>query len=340
MAVVGDNRGGSNSRVAQRPDGAWSFEDARRRREQRQAGPTASAHLRSGEADEDLSALALGLADSLTFDGTPLSQLDIHQDLDASTPERPADDAPTAEEIMRALEAEQRAAKAASDTGSLRTAHGPRSARSPHRPSTRRPHHRRLLPPRRWAIACSLLAAGLGVLAVQLASGTGPNPGGHPTRALASGATAPTSGLIEAAMNSFLGAEHAVDHRLNPPRARTARTSRPRRPHHQLARVPNSTSPARSPSQSTSTAIDDRRIGLDRHDRANQPNELDPALELDALRIKSTTPDEPVANRTPLELDAPPPNPKRPSVRWSLEPAAAAANSPHASNVDRKVGDT
>ena len=82
MAVVGDNRGGSNSRVAQRPDGAWSFEDARRRREQRQAGPTASAHLRSGEAEEDLSALALSLADSLTIDGTPLSQLDIHQDLD------------------------------------------------------------------------------------------------------------------------------------------------------------------------------------------------------------------------------------------------------------------
>ena len=147
MAVVGDNRGGSDSRVAQRPDGAWSFEDARRRREQRQAGPTASAHLRSGEADEDLSALALSLADSLTIDGTPLSQLDIHQDLDASTPERPADDAPTAEEIMRALEAEQRAARATSDTGSLRTAHSPRSARSPHRPSTRRrPHHRRLLP--------------------------------------------------------------------------------------------------------------------------------------------------------------------------------------------------
>jgi hypothetical protein len=108
MAVVGDDRGGSNSRVAQRPDGAWSLEDARRRREQRQPGPTASAHLRSGETDEDLSALALSLADSLTFDGTPLSQLDIDQDLDASTPERPAGDAPTAEEIMRALEAEQK----------------------------------------------------------------------------------------------------------------------------------------------------------------------------------------------------------------------------------------
>ena len=82
MAVVGDNRGGSNSRVAQRSDGAWSFEDARRRREQRQAGPTASAHLRSGEAEEDLAAFALGLADSLTIDGTPLSQLDVPQDLD------------------------------------------------------------------------------------------------------------------------------------------------------------------------------------------------------------------------------------------------------------------
>ena len=254
MAVVGDNRGERDRPLAQGPDGSWSFEDARRRREQRQAGPTPSMRSTSGKADEDLSALALGLADSLTFDGTPLSQLDIHQDLDASTAERPADDAPTAEEIMRALEAEQRAAKAASDTGSLRTAHGPRSARSPHRPSTRRrPRHSRLLRPPRWAIACFLLAAGLGVLAVQLASGTGPNPGGHPTRALASGATTPTSGLIEAAMNSFLGAEHAVDHRLNPPRARTARTSRSRRPHHQLARVPNSTSPARSPSQSTST---------------------------------------------------------------------------------------
>ena len=155
---------------------------------------------------------------------------------------------------MRALEAEQHAAKAANDNGSLRTAKDPRSAHSPYRPRARRgPHHRRLHPPRRLTIACSLLAAGLVVLAVQLASGTGPNPGGHPSRAVGSGATAPASGLFEAAMNSFLATEHAADRRLSPPRARTTRTSRSRRPHHQLARVANSTSPARSPSQSTST---------------------------------------------------------------------------------------
>ena len=167
----------------------------------------------------------------------------------------PAGDAPTAEEIMRALEAEQRAARATSDTRSVRTADSPRSARSPHRPSTRRrPHHRRLLPPRRWAIACSLLAAVLGVLAVQLASGTGPNRGGHPSRTVGSGPTAPTGALLAAAMNSFLGAEHAADRRLSPPRARTTRTSRPRRPHHQPARVPDSTSPAGSHPQSASTS--------------------------------------------------------------------------------------
>ena len=128
-----------------------------------------------------------GLADSLTIDGTPLSQLDVHQDLDGRPPERPTDDAPTAEEIMRALEAEQHAA-AANDNGSLRTAKDPRSAHSPYRPRTQRgPHHRRLHPHRRLTIACSLLAAALVVLAVQLASGTGPNPGGHPSRAVASG---------------------------------------------------------------------------------------------------------------------------------------------------------
>ena len=254
MAVVGDNRGGSNSRVAQRSDGAWSFEDARRRREQRQAGPTASAHLRSGEAEEDLAAFALSLADSLTIDGTPLSQLDVPQDLDGRPPERPTDDAPTAEEIMRALEAEQHAA-AANDNGSLRTAKDPRSAHSPYRPRAQRgPQHRRLHPHRRLTIACSLLAAALVVLAVQLASGTGPNRGGHPSRAVGSGPTAPAGALFATAMNSFLATEHAADRGLSPTRARTTRTSRPRRPHHQLASVANSRSPARSLSQSRSTA--------------------------------------------------------------------------------------
>lgn len=156
---------------------------------------------------------------------------------------------------MRALEAEQRAARATSDTRSVQTADSPRFARSPHRPSTRRrPHHRRLLPARRWAIACSLLAGALGVLAVQLASGTAPNRRGHPSRAVGSSATAPTSAPLAAAMNSFLGAEHAADSRLSPPRARTTPTSWAGRPHHQPARVPHSTSPAGSHPQSVSTS--------------------------------------------------------------------------------------
>ena len=211
-------------------------------------------HRASGESDEDLAAFALGLADSLTIDGTPLSQLDVYQDLDGRPPERPTDDAPTAEEIMRALEAEQHAA-AANDNGPLRTAKDPRSAHSSYRPRTQRgPHHRGLHPRRQLTIACSVLAAALVVLAVQLASGTDPNPGRHPSRAVASGASSRTSALIAAAMNSFLRAEHAAEPGLSPPQSRTTRASRPRQPHHQLARVPNSTSPARSPSQSRSTA--------------------------------------------------------------------------------------
>jgi len=113
MAVVGDNRGVRDRPVAQRPDGLWSFEDARRRREQRQAMPTAPLPPTSGDPQEDLSALALGLADNLTVDGTPLSQLEDRQELDDSgASHRPAGTAPSAEEIMRALEAEHHAAAA------------------------------------------------------------------------------------------------------------------------------------------------------------------------------------------------------------------------------------
>jgi len=107
MAVVGDNRGGTNRPVAPSPDGSWSFEDARRRREQRQAGQTSSAPPLTGGPEEDLSALALSLADNLTIDGTPLSQLETHQTRDPSDALEPlTGGAPTAEEIMRALEAE------------------------------------------------------------------------------------------------------------------------------------------------------------------------------------------------------------------------------------------
>ena len=111
MAVVGDNRGVRDRPVVQRPDGSWSFEDARRRRDQRQGGGTAPGPPTTGDPEEDLSALALSLADNLTIDGTPLSELETRQKRDGSDAlGLPAGNAPTAEEIMRALETEQHAA--------------------------------------------------------------------------------------------------------------------------------------------------------------------------------------------------------------------------------------
>ena len=255
MAVVGDTRG-SDRPVARRPDGSWSFEDARRRREQRQAGATVPAPLSGGEPDEDLSALALSLADNLTVDGTPLSQLEIHRDLDGShAPERSVGDAPTAEEIMRALETEQHAAATTSANGSLRSAHDPRAAHSPQRPSTRwGAHHRGLHPPRPWLIACTLIAA-LGLLVVQLASGTHTDAGGQPGRAVPSGTAAVSGGRIAAAMNRFLAAEHAADLTVSRTRTRSSHPPRPRRPHARQTHLRVSTSSqAGSSAPSTSTA--------------------------------------------------------------------------------------
>ena len=239
---MGDNRGGTNGPVAPSPDGSWSFEDARRRREQRQSEQTEPAPPKKREPEEDLCALALSLADNLTVDGTPLSQLDTHQERDGSDAlGLPSGHARTAEEIMRALETEQHAA-ATSDNA------------SPHRPSTRPgPRHRRLYPRWRWATACSVLAVVVVALVVELASGTGPNPGGHPTRAVASG-TAASTGLIAAAMNRFLTAEHAADRTLSPKRPRTTRAPRPGHHHPRPAPARISTSPARSPSPTTSTS--------------------------------------------------------------------------------------
>jgi hypothetical protein len=256
MAVVGDNRGGTNRPVAPSPDGSWSFEDARRRREQRQAEETAPASPATGEPEEDLAALALSLADNLTVDGTPLSQLDIHQARDGGDAlGLPSGHAATAEEIMRALETEQHGAAATSDNGPRRHAHDPRSTRSPHRPGTRQgPHHRWLYPPRRWVIACAVVTAVLVVLAIQLASGTGPNPQGHSNRPVAAGTTAATTGLINAAMNRFLAAEHAADRALSPKRPRTTRSPRPGSHHPRPAPARISTSPAGSPSPGTGTS--------------------------------------------------------------------------------------
>jgi hypothetical protein len=134
MAVSQDNRGERDRPAAQRPDGSWPIEDARTRRQQRQTAHTPPAPPSTGEPEEDLCALALGLADSMTMDGTPLSQLDTRQELDGNDPPgRPADHPPTAEEIIRALETEQHTA-AATDDGSPETVADRAPAPSPHQP--------------------------------------------------------------------------------------------------------------------------------------------------------------------------------------------------------------
>ena len=154
---------------------------------------------------------------------------------------------------MRALEAEQHARGVNSNNGSLRNAHDPPPIHSPNRLSARQgPHHRWLYPPRRWVIASSVLAAVV-VLAVELASGTGPNPRGHPSRAVASGTTH-ASGLIQAAMNRFLAVEHAADRTLKPKRPRSTRTPRTGRPHPRQPPRRISTSLAASPSPSTTSS--------------------------------------------------------------------------------------
>jgi len=255
MAVVGDNRGGRNRPVAQSPDGSWSFEDARRRREQRQAGGAAPAPPTSDVPDEDLSALALSLADNLTIDGTPLSQLETHQDLDRRQAPEPVGGAPTADDILRALETEQHAGATTGGRGSQPDAHDSRSVHSLHRPSARRkPHHRRLHPARAWVIACTLIAA-VGVLVLQLASGTDTNPGGHPGRAVPSGTPAASDGLIAAAMSRFLGAEHTAGLAVSRTRPRSSHVSRPARLHagRTLLRV-STHSPSGSPRRSMSTS--------------------------------------------------------------------------------------
>ena len=190
----------------------------------------------------------------------------------------------------------------------------------------------RLLPPRRRRR----------LLVVQLASGTGPTSRGHPRRTLASSATAPTSGLIEAATNRFLAVEHAADRNAQP--ATTAEYSRvaaraapspastcphlnivwqdppPRaRPHHQQpAHRSRPTPPSKSAKQAPARPRAPRPP-----DRVNHPQ-----------RPSRT----PCPTRT--RARAPPANPKPPSAHSSQEPAPAAASSPHTSNVHRKVEDT
>ena len=248
MAVVGDNRGVRDRPVAQRPDGSWSFEDARRRRDQRQGGGTAPGPPTTGDPEEDLSALALSLADNLTIDGTPLSELETRQKRDGSDAlGLPAGNAPTAEEIMRALETEQHAAAPTSTNG----AEDPRRVHLAPQPSTRRGAHGRWLHGApSWMIACIVSAGVVTALVVQLASGTGTTAPRRPGHALATD-TAATTASLSAATARFLAVEHAADRNLGPARSQSTRAARLSR-HRQTSLH----TPARrgSPSSSTTTS--------------------------------------------------------------------------------------
>ena len=223
MAVVGDNRGVRDRPGVQRPDGSWSFEDARRRRDQREGGGTAPGPPTTGEPEEDLSALALSLADNLTIDGTPLSELETRQKRDGSDAlGLPAGNAPTAEEIMRALETEQHAAAPTSTNG----AEDPRRVHLAPQPSTRRGAHGRWLHGApSWMIACIVSAGVVTALVVQLASGTGTTAPRRPGHTLATD-TAATTASLSAATARFLAVEHAADRNLGPARSQSARAAR------------------------------------------------------------------------------------------------------------------
>ncbi|HEY2438403.1 MAG TPA: hypothetical protein VGH93_14570, partial [Solirubrobacteraceae bacterium] len=220
---MGDNRGVRDRPVAQRPDGSWSFEDARRRRDQRQGGGTAPGPPTTDDREEDLSALALSLADNLTIDGTPLSELETRPERDGTKALGPLNgNAPTAEEIMRALETEQHAAAPTSSNG----AGAPRRIHSAPQPGTRRGGHSRWLHGApTWVIACIVSAGVVTALVGQLASGPGTTAPRHPGHALATG-TAATTASLSTATARFLAVEHAADRNLSPERSRSAHAAR------------------------------------------------------------------------------------------------------------------
>ena len=220
MAVVGDNRGVRDRPVAQRADGSWSFEDARRRRDQRQGGEAAPGRPTTADPEEDLSALALSLADNLTVDGTPLSALETRQKRDGSDAlGLPGGNAPTADEIMRALETEQHAAP-------RNGAEDPRRARLAPQPQTRRGGHGRLLRGApSWVIAGIVSAGVVTALVGQLASGAGTTAPRRQGRALAAG-TATATASLSTATARFLAVEHAADRSLAPARPTSARGTR------------------------------------------------------------------------------------------------------------------
>ena len=332
MAVVGDNRGENDRPVAQSPDGSWSFEDARRRRDQREAEHTTPAPPSPDHPEPDLSALALSLADNLTIDGTPLSQLETHQGPDTSSAlDHAARDAPTAEEIMGALEAEQQAAAPKSHNG----AGGPRRVLSPRQPSARqrRPHVRRpspglLAPPSR---RCSRSSSASAQARPRDDSPAAPPPPEQPprppgsSRRRRSNSSPPSTPRIATSPRHDHRALARPGHRVTDPRASTPQhTLRPdparrARPPHRPAAHPRRSVPVNRPV----------------HQAPARPRAPRPPDRVNHPQRPSRKP-----SPAPTRARAPPPHPKQPSNHWSQEPAPAAASSPNPLHAHRKVGNT
>jgi hypothetical protein len=215
----------------------------------------------------------------MTTDGTPLSQLEVRQQLDGSlAPRGQHRDAPTAEEIMRALEAEQDAAAAATNNGSRPSGETAPPAHWLRKPSTQRGRRgRRLHAARYWVLAGIVSAGVAATVVVQLASGAGTTAPRQPSRAVAAGARALANGLIAAATARFLAVEHAAHGTFSPPRPRSTHTTRTRRLHPRRTPLQTSTRPPRgSPSQSTSSTRGTSEA-VDTTQQTSAPSSLPPS---------------------------------------------------------------
>ena len=249
MAVSGANRGGRDKPVPPRSDGSWHLEDARKRREQRQATETTSTVPTPGEPEEDFSALALGLADNaMTTDGTPLSQLETRPELDRSDAFGSLNgNALTAEDIMRALEAGEHAGASKRNN----RAEDPQGVHPPPKPrAPQGPHRRRVHAHRRRVIACMLGAAVASLLAVEATLGGGTTS--QEQRGRSADSRAPTAALIAAATDKFLAMEHAASRSLGTGRPPKTPARRPPRRRHTRARTPSGSASSSTTTSSTS----------------------------------------------------------------------------------------
>ena len=247
----------------------------------------------------------------------------------------PAGDAPTAEEIMRALETEQHAAAPTSRNGADGPAAGSLGAPTQHAAgSTRSPAARgSVLGDRlhRSAPASSLRSWSswppAPVRPLHGAQAT-PSPLTQQPRPRASALRRPDSSPMEHAADRNLGparrralaprGSRATDKHPSTPR-HAVDPPRRARPHHRPAAHPKRSIPRNSQA----------------HQAPARPRAPRPQDQVKDLQRRSRTP-----RRARTRARAPPPHRKPPSAHSSQEPAPAAASSPHTSNAHRKVGST